>query len=119
MKIFAIGMNYAAHNQELHGTLKRPDQPVIFTKADSALLNQGKPFFIPITLGVSTTRRRWWCVSADWERISQSILPTVIMMQSPLASILQPATFSVRPLKPASLGLSVRVSMALLPSVSG
>ena len=47
MKIFAIGMNYAAHNQELHGTLKRPDEPVIFTKADSALLNQGKPFFIP------------------------------------------------------------------------
>ena len=29
MKIFAIGMNYAAHNQELHGTLKRPDEPVI------------------------------------------------------------------------------------------
>ena len=40
MKIFAIGMNYAAHHQELHGTLKRPDRPVIFTKADSALLNQ-------------------------------------------------------------------------------
>ena len=37
MKIFAIGMNYAAHRQELHGTLKRPDAPVIFTKADSAL----------------------------------------------------------------------------------
>ena len=51
MKIFAIGMNYAAHNQELHGTLKRPDEPVIFTKADSALLNQGKPFFIPDHLG--------------------------------------------------------------------
>ena len=47
MKIFAIGMNYAAHNQELHGTLKRPDEPVIFTKADSAILNQGKPFFGP------------------------------------------------------------------------
>ena len=51
MKIFAIGMNYAAHNQELHGTLKRPEEPVIFTKADSALLNQGKPFFIPDHLG--------------------------------------------------------------------
>ena len=51
MKIFAIGMNYAAHNQELHGTLKRPDDPVIFTKADSAILNQGKPFFIPDHLG--------------------------------------------------------------------
>ena len=51
MKIFAIGMNYAAHNQELHGTLKRPDEPVIFTKADSAILNQGKPFFVPDHLG--------------------------------------------------------------------
>ena len=51
MKIFAIGMNYAAHNQELHRTLKRPDEPVIFTKADSAILNQGKPFFVPDHLG--------------------------------------------------------------------
>ena len=51
MKIFAIGMNYAAHNKELHDTLKRPDEPVIFTKADSAILNQGKPFFIPDHLG--------------------------------------------------------------------
>lgn len=51
MKIFAIGMNYAAHNQELHGTVKRPDVPVIFTKADSALLNQGKPFFVPGDMG--------------------------------------------------------------------
>ena len=51
MKIFAIGMNYAAHNRELHGTLKRPNEPVIFTKADSALLKPGKPFFVPDHLG--------------------------------------------------------------------
>jgi len=51
MKIFAIGMNYAAHNQELHGTLKRPDEPVIFTKADSALLKDRKPFFVPDHMG--------------------------------------------------------------------
>lgn len=51
MKIFAIGMNYAAHNKELHGTLLKPAEPVIFTKADSALLNQGKPFFVPDHLG--------------------------------------------------------------------
>ena len=51
MKIFAIGMNYAAHNQELHGTLKRPDEPVIFTKADSALLKPGRPFFVPDDMG--------------------------------------------------------------------
>ncbi len=51
MKIFCIGMNYAAHNQELHGTLEKTDEPVIFLKPDSALLRQGKPFFIPDHLG--------------------------------------------------------------------
>lgn len=47
MKILAVGMNYAEHNKELDGTLYRPEEPVIFTKADSALLKDGKPFFIP------------------------------------------------------------------------
>lgn len=47
MKIFAVGMNYAAHNKELHGTLYKTEEPVIFTKADSALLKDHKPFFIP------------------------------------------------------------------------
>jgi 2-keto-4-pentenoate hydratase/2-oxohepta-3-ene-1,7-dioic acid hydratase in catechol pathway len=51
MKIFAIGMNYAAHNKELHNTLLKPEDPVIFTKADSALLKPGKPFFIPDDMG--------------------------------------------------------------------
>ena len=47
MKIFGIGMNYLLHTQELHGRAYRPEEPVIFLKADSALLNQGKPFFVP------------------------------------------------------------------------
>ncbi len=47
MKIFAIGMNYAAHNKELHDTLLKTEKPVIFTKADSALLKPGRPFFVP------------------------------------------------------------------------
>ncbi len=47
MKIFAVGMNYALHNKELDGALYKPEAPVIFTKADSALLKDGKPFFIP------------------------------------------------------------------------
>lgn len=47
MKIIAVGMNYAEHNKELDGTLYKPDEPVIFTKPDSALLKDGKPFFIP------------------------------------------------------------------------
>jgi 2-keto-4-pentenoate hydratase/2-oxohepta-3-ene-1,7-dioic acid hydratase in catechol pathway len=51
MKIFAAGMNYALHNKELDGTLYKPQEPVIFTKADSALLNRHKPFFIPDDMG--------------------------------------------------------------------
>ena len=51
MKIFAVGMNYAQHNKELDGTLYKPETPVIFTKADSALLKDRKPFFIPAHRG--------------------------------------------------------------------
>ena len=47
MKIFAIGMNYLQHTAELDGTAYKPEAPVIFTKADSALLKDHKPFFIP------------------------------------------------------------------------
>ncbi|MEG2594127.1 fumarylacetoacetate hydrolase family protein [Bacteroides sp.] len=46
MKIIAVGMNYAQHNKELGHTLVNKD-PVIFMKPDSALLKDGKPFFIP------------------------------------------------------------------------
>ncbi|MDD7336451.1 MAG: fumarylacetoacetate hydrolase family protein [Prevotella sp.] len=51
MKIFAVGMNYVEHNKELHGTLYKPENPVIFMKADSALLKDHKPFFVPDHLG--------------------------------------------------------------------
>ena len=51
MKIFAVGMNYLEHNKELHGSLFKPEEPVIFTKADSALLKDHKPFFIPDHMG--------------------------------------------------------------------
>ncbi len=47
MKIFGVGMNYQEHNKELLGSLLYMEDPVIFTKADSALLTGGKPFFIP------------------------------------------------------------------------
>ena len=40
-------MNYLEHNQELHNSLYITEEPVIFTKADSALLTNGRPFFIP------------------------------------------------------------------------
>ena len=51
MKIFALGMNYAAHNKELHSTLYKPERPVVFLKPDSALLTGGRPFFVPTDLG--------------------------------------------------------------------
>ncbi|MDR0743083.1 MAG: fumarylacetoacetate hydrolase family protein [Tannerella sp.] len=46
MKIIAVGMNYADHNKEMHHSLLL-SEPVIFMKPDSALLKDGKPFFIP------------------------------------------------------------------------
>jgi 2-keto-4-pentenoate hydratase/2-oxohepta-3-ene-1,7-dioic acid hydratase in catechol pathway len=45
MKIIAVGMNYAAHNKELHHTLEQKE-PTFFMKGD-AVLKDGKPFFIP------------------------------------------------------------------------
>ncbi len=51
MKIIAVGMNYSQHNKELDGTLYQPETPVIFTKPDSALLKDNKPFFIPDFMG--------------------------------------------------------------------
>lgn len=47
MKIFGVGMNYQEHNKELEGTLIYREEPVIFTKADSALVKDGRPFFVP------------------------------------------------------------------------
>jgi 2-keto-4-pentenoate hydratase/2-oxohepta-3-ene-1,7-dioic acid hydratase in catechol pathway len=46
MKIFCIGMNYAAHNKEMHNSLVL-GEPVIFMKPDTALLKNGKPFYLP------------------------------------------------------------------------
>lgn len=46
MKILAVGMNYAEHNKELNHTLLLQD-PVIFSMPESALLKDGKPFYIP------------------------------------------------------------------------
>ncbi len=51
MKIFAVGMNYVGYNKSLNEPLLKQDDPVIFTKADSSLLKDRKPFFIPDELG--------------------------------------------------------------------
>lgn len=51
MKIFAVGLNYPQHNKELNETLYKGEVPVIFTKTDSSLLKDGKPFFVPDDMG--------------------------------------------------------------------
>jgi acylpyruvate hydrolase len=45
MRIFAIGRNYVEHIQELNN--ERPDEPVIFTKPDTAVIRNNAPFFYP------------------------------------------------------------------------
>ena len=45
MKIFCIGRNYAAHAEELGNEI--PDEPVIFMKPKSALLQPHAPFYYP------------------------------------------------------------------------
>ncbi|MGJ3235436.1 fumarylacetoacetate hydrolase family protein [Marivirga sp.] len=45
MKILAIGRNYGDHIKELEN--ERPDEPVIFTKPDTAILKNNEPFYYP------------------------------------------------------------------------
>jgi len=45
MRIFAIGRNYAEHIKELNN--ERPDEPVIFTKPDTAILRNNAAFYHP------------------------------------------------------------------------
>jgi 2-keto-4-pentenoate hydratase/2-oxohepta-3-ene-1,7-dioic acid hydratase in catechol pathway len=45
MKIFCVGRNYAAHAKELGNEI--PDDPVIFMKPKSALLQPHTPFYYP------------------------------------------------------------------------
>ena len=45
MKIFCVGRNYVAHAQELGNDV--PDEPIIFMKPKSALLQAHTPFYYP------------------------------------------------------------------------
>jgi 2-keto-4-pentenoate hydratase/2-oxohepta-3-ene-1,7-dioic acid hydratase in catechol pathway len=40
-------MNYAAHKKELHNEALNLREPVLFMKPDTALLRDGKPFYLP------------------------------------------------------------------------
>lgn len=51
MKIIAVGKNYAEHALEFDGTTQRPAVPMIFMKPDSAILKNGKHFYLPDWLG--------------------------------------------------------------------
>lgn len=46
MKILCVGMNYPQHNKEQQNPLYT-DEPVIFSKPESSMIREGKPFFIP------------------------------------------------------------------------
>ncbi|PIB35140.1 2-hydroxyhepta-2,4-diene-1,7-dioate isomerase [Reichenbachiella sp. 5M10] len=45
MKILAIGRNYVEHIKELNN--ERPDEPVVFSKPDTALLRNNDAFYYP------------------------------------------------------------------------
>lgn len=51
MKIIAVGKNYAEHAFEFDGTVDRPQVPLIFMKPDSAIIKNGKHFYVPDFLG--------------------------------------------------------------------
>jgi len=45
MKIICVGKNYRNHISEMNSSM--PENPVLFLKADSCILNRNRPFFIP------------------------------------------------------------------------
>ena len=51
MKIIAVGKNYSEHALEFDGTVERPQVPLIFMKPDSAIIKNGKHFYVPDFLG--------------------------------------------------------------------
>lgn len=51
MKIIAVGKNYSEHALEFDGTVDNPQVPMIFMKPDSAIIKNGKHFYVPDFLG--------------------------------------------------------------------
>ena len=45
MKIICVGRNYVEHIKELDN--KKPNEPVLFLKPQTAIINKRQPFFIP------------------------------------------------------------------------
>ena len=51
MKIIAVGKNYRDHAIEFDGSNEKPAVPIIFMKPDSAIIKNGKHFYVPDFLG--------------------------------------------------------------------
>lgn len=51
MKIIAVGKNYRDHAIEFDGSGDKPEVPIIFMKPDSAIIKNGKHFYVPDFLG--------------------------------------------------------------------
>ena len=47
MKIIAVGSNYANSSMSAEEKTRRQTEPIVFLKPDSALLKDGRPFFVP------------------------------------------------------------------------
>ena len=51
MKIIAVGKNYEDHALEFDPAFVKPEVPMIFMKPDSAIIKNGKHFYVPDFLG--------------------------------------------------------------------
>ena len=51
MKIIAVGKNYRDHALEFDGSSDKPAVPILFMKPDSAIIKNGKHFYVPDFLG--------------------------------------------------------------------
>lgn len=72
MKIIAVGWNYLSHNKEMNRTLL-PKEPVIFFKPETALLKDGKPFFLPDFSKELNMKPNWYSGFAGWEKYCPTI----------------------------------------------
>ena len=63
MKIIAVGWNYRGHNAEMNQK-ETPQNPIIFFKPETALLKDGKPFYLNSPT-VSNTKPNWFSTFPD------------------------------------------------------
>ena len=105
MKIFGIAKNYSEHIAEMEMKAPSPSlptsrdvsdmaEPVVFTKCDSALVNRGRPFFIPDFTNECEYETELVVRISRMGRSIANALPTAITMPSPWALTLLPAISS-------------------------